>query len=168
MTSNGFGMEDNDAVTIITESRNLRALPLRPTQDQLSTGKAWEFIEREFRYFRINNPTDKEDVLIICGGPEKGRLEKSLPDEDPHGNLDDYQKLKTKLNSYVLPKRNKHYARFVFLKTRPIAGQTTVTFATRLREKAHECDFGGNTDERILEHLIRTIENKLLIKRCMS
>ena len=46
---------DNAAVTVIIESRNLRALTLRITEDQLSTGKAWEdwleSIEREFRFF---------------------------------------------------------------------------------------------------------------------
>ena len=55
-------MADNEAVTIVMESRNLRALPFRPSEDQLSTGKAWEDwlegIEREFRYFKITNPQD--------------------------------------------------------------------------------------------------------------
>ena len=35
------------------------------------------------------------------------RLEKTLPDNDPDGNLDDYQKVKQKLNDYFVPKRNK-------------------------------------------------------------
>ena len=52
--------------------------------------------ERESRYFRINNPIAKKDALIY-GGSEIARLEKSLPDEDPQGNLDVYHKLKTKL-----------------------------------------------------------------------
>ena len=38
-------------VTILFVGRNLRALPFRPTEDQLSTGKLWEdwleSIERE-------------------------------------------------------------------------------------------------------------------------
>ena len=47
-------MAGNEAVTIITtETRNLRALPFRVTEDQLSNGKEWEdwleAIEREFR-----------------------------------------------------------------------------------------------------------------------
>ena len=47
-------------------------------------------------------------------------------------------------------------------------GETTVAYATRLREKAHDCDFGTNCDERILEHLIQTIENQVLIQKCIS
>ena len=32
-------------------------------------------------------------------------------------------------------------------------GEITIAYATRLWEKAHDCDFGTNNDERILEHL---------------
>ena len=39
-----------------------------------------------------------------------------------------------------------------------------------MREKAHDCEFGDTqaNDERILEHLIQTIENKMLIQKCIS
>ena len=164
-------MADNNIVTFISESRNLRALPFRPTEDQLSVGKEWEewldAIEREFRYFRINSPADRKDALIIYGGTEIARLEKTLPDNDPDGNLDDYQKVTKKLNDYFLPKRNKHNARYIFLKSRPKAGETIIAYATRLREKAHGCDFGSSNDDRILEHLIQTIENQYLIQKCI-
>ena len=36
-------------------------------------------IERELRYFKITEPADKKDVLIIYKGKEIARLEKSLP-----------------------------------------------------------------------------------------
>ena len=61
MTRYVIDMTENyrEAVTIVTtETRNLRAQPFLPTEDQLSTGKAWEEwledIEREFRYFKIS------------------------------------------------------------------------------------------------------------------
>ena len=54
------------------------------------------------------------------------------------------------------------------LKMRPDTGEATVLYAMRLQEKANECDFGTNCDERILEHLIQTIENKMLIQKCIS
>ena len=125
MTRLGLDMAEG-TVTVIFEGRNLRTLPFRPTEDQLSTGKLWEdwleSIEREFRFFRV--ALDRKDALIIYGGSEIARLEKSLPDpEDPRKELDEYQKLRIKLNEYFLPKKNKHYARFIFLKTRPEAGE---------------------------------------------
>ena len=43
-----------------------------------------------------------------------------------------------------------------------------MAYATRLREKAHECEFGVTNDERILEHLIQTLENEQLIQKCIS
>ena len=43
-----------------------------------------------------------------------------------------------------------------------------MAYATRSREKAHDCEFGANNDERILDHLIQTIENKGLIQKCIS
>ena len=172
MARYGLDMAEG-TVTVISEGRHLRTLPFRPTEDQLSTRKLWEnwleSIEREFRFFRVAYPLDRKDALIIYGGSEIGRLEKSLPGpEDPRKELDEYQRLRLKLNECFLPKKNKHYARFIFLKTRPEAGEATVTYATRLREKAHECEFGETNDERILEHLIQTIQNQQLIQKCIS
>ena len=136
---------------------------------QLTTGKAWEEwlddIEREFRYFRIGNPADRKDAMIIYGGKEIARPEKSLP--DPAGDSNEYEKLRKKLNDYFAPKQNKHYARYVFLKMRPFAGEATIAYAARLKEKACNCDFGCTFDDRILEHMIQTIENQHLIQKCI-
>ena len=68
-----------------------------------------------------------------------------------------------KLNNYFSPKHNKHYARYMFLKIRSLAGETTVAYATRLRTKAYDCEFGATIDDRILENFIRTIKNQQLI-----
>ena len=101
--------------------RNLHSKPFIPSDDAMTTGKEWEIwvegIEREFRFFSITADQDKVDALIIYGGPEIARLEKSLP--DPQGEDDKYTKLKSKLNDYFLPKKNKHYARYKFLSTKP-------------------------------------------------
>ena len=47
-------------------------------------------------------------------------------------------------------------------------GETISVYAARLREKAKECEFGDTFDERILEHIIQTIDNKKLIERAIS
>ena len=79
---------------------------------------------------------------------------------DPTGedvaSFDDYEILRRKLKDYFMPRRNKHHARYTFFKSKPVPGEKTVTYATRLREKAQDCEFGtaAQSDERILEHLI--------------
>ena len=149
--------------------RNLQSKPFIPSDDPMTMGKEWEVwlegIEREFRFFGITKDQDKVDALIIYGGTEIARLEKSLPDQEGDGNK--YTKLKTKLNDYFLPKKNKHYARYKFLSTKPHQSESILSYATRLREKGRTCEF-MNTDERILEHLIQTVMNKTLVQKAVN
>ena len=83
----------DSTVTIISEVRNLCAIPFRPKEDQLSTGKLWEdrieSVKRGFRFFRVANSLE----LIIYSRSEVAQLEESLPDpEDPSKELDVYPK----------------------------------------------------------------------------
>jgi hypothetical protein len=156
-------------VRVITETRNLRSPPFIAPEEPCATGNAWEEwlegIEREFRYFKITDPIDKKDALIIYGGKQVAKLEKSLPNPEA-GNP--YEKLRTKLNNHCLPKKNKHYARYQFLKLRPNPGESTSSYAARLREKATDCEFGDTHDDRILEHIIPTIDNKTLMHKSIN
>ena len=156
-------------IHVVTETRNLRSTPFTSPEEICEIGKAWEdwleAIEREFRYFKITDPEDKKDALIIYGGKEIARLEKSLPNPTD-GNP--YEKLKAKLNNHYLPKKNKHYARYQFLKTRRNPDETIVSYGARLRGKAIDCQFGNTQDERILEHIIQTIDNQSLIQKAIS
>ncbi|CAC5421054.1 unnamed protein product [Mytilus coruscus] len=164
-----YGPRRAQKITIVTETRNLRSQPFIASDDQISTGKQWEewleSIEREFRYFRITEPEDKKNALIIYGGKDIARLERSLRNEEGE---DEYKILKNKLNKLYMPKRNKHHARYLFLKMKPLRDENTVTYVARLREKAHECEFEATCDERILEHCIQNINDQELIKRTIS
>ena len=94
-----------------------------------------------------------------------------MPDPTPvegEGAINDYEKLKRKLNGYYLPKKNKHHARYIFLKMKPQHGEGTASYTARLREKANECDFGNTCEDRILEHLVQTIENPSLVQKTIS
>ncbi len=165
----GEKMGDNVNVTVVTETRKLKTPPFIIPEDAIAIGGAWdewlEGIEREFRYFKITEAADKKDSLIIYGRREIAPLEKNLPD-GAEGNA--YKKLTDKLNAYFTPKKNKHHARYLFTKTRQAAGESTSSYAARLRQKAKECDFGANKDDRILEHLIQTIDNQSLIQKTIS
>ncbi|CAG2249249.1 unnamed protein product [Mytilus edulis] len=158
-------------ITVVTETRNLRTIPFIQSDDPLSTGKQWEDwlegIEREFRYFKITQPEDKKDALLIYGGKELVRLEKSLKNDITAGT-DEYDVLKNKINKYFLPKKNKHHSRYIFSKIKPERGEMIGCYVSRLREKANDCEFGNTTEERILEHCIQNIENKELIRKAIS
>ena len=163
MTRYGFDINE----TFIPETRHLpiEQFKLRDLHNADKDWKLWlEEIEREFRYFRINTPPDKKDALIIFGGREIAYLEKYLP--EPDGKLDEYQKLREKLNTYFSPRKNKYLARYLFQKLRPRPGERTVAYAARLREKAEDCKFGDNYEERLLEQLIVTVRNDNLIQKC--
>ena len=67
-----------------------------------------------------------------------------------------------KLNNHCLPKKNKHHARYTFSKQKIGPTETIGSYATRMRYKARECEFGDQEDERILEHLIHTIRDEEL------
>ena len=103
--------------------------------------------------------------MIIYSANEIACLEKSLPDPEMG---DVYTKLRTKLNDHFTSKKNKHHAHYLFLKMRPHVGETISVYATRLREKAKQCEFGPTFDERIIEHIIQTIDNKRLFERAIS
>ena len=68
---------------------------------------------------KITEPADKTDALIIYGGKEISRFAKSLPDPND-GNS--YEKLKTKLNNYFVPKQNKRHVRYQCLKEKAAPG----------------------------------------------
>ena len=114
--------EGQQAITIVTETRNLRIDQFTHTDDQIAVGAEWEDwldeMEREFRYFKITDPEIKADAVIIYGGREIAKLAKNLP--DPTDEADKYEKLKTKLKNYYKPKKNKQHGRYVFNAVRPV------------------------------------------------
>ena len=147
--------------------RNLTIKPFTVDEDHIATGEKWDEwldeLEREMRFFRIRDAVDMKDAMLIYGGVEIRRLEKSL--QDPKEG-DVYVKLRIKLNNYFSPRKNVHYARYLFLKTKQFAGENTVSYAARLREKALKCDF-HDIDERILEHIIQTTTNAELVRQVL-
>ena len=59
---------------------------------------------------------------MIYGGKELAYLEKNLPEANT--KLDEYERLKKKLNDYFVPKRSKYYERYLFNKTRQYNGES--------------------------------------------
>ena len=130
-------------IHVVIQTRNLKIQPFITPEDANAIGREWEDwvedIEREFRFFKITDPLDKKDPLIIYGGKQIARLEKSLPNPD---DGDCYNKLKTKLSNHFVPKQNKHHTRYQFLKMKPTDNESITAYTARVREKAQKCEFG--------------------------
>lgn len=108
------------------------------------------------------------NAVKIYGGKEIKKLAGNVPETAPMVGDDDYNKLKRKLNNHFLPKKNKHHARYTFNKQKQIAGESVVTYAARLREKSKDCEFGEQTDDRILEQMIQINKHIELVKRSIQ
>ena len=162
-------MGDNKEISIMA-GRDLRIMPFKAPKNRISCGIAWkkwlDNTERQFRFFRIEHPSDKKDALMIYGGKELAYLEKYLPEANT--TLDEYERLKKKLNGYFVSKRSKYYERYLFNKTRQYNVESIRSYVTRLREQANDCDFHDDYEDRILEHLTQTIGSKTLIRKCLS
>ena len=72
------------------------------------------------------------------------------------------------MNAHYVPKKNKHYARYLFNEIKQKKDESVINYTARVQEKARYCDFGGQEDEQILEHLIQTIENKDLVLKSIT
>ena len=62
--------------------RNLTIKPFTVDEDHIAMGEKWdkwlEALELEMRFFRISDAGDMKDAMLIYGGVEIRRLEKSL------------------------------------------------------------------------------------------
>ena len=152
--------------------KSLKIEPFKIPEQPLEVGRAWrewiEDFEDEISYFEITEIRDRVSALKIYGGKEIKKLARNLPDTAPLVGDDDYKKLKRKLDHHFLPKKNKQHARYTFNKQKQIEGESVVTYAARLREKSQDCEFGEQTEDRILEHLIQTIKDSELVKRSIQ
>ncbi|XP_045178131.2 uncharacterized protein LOC123538228 [Mercenaria mercenaria] len=144
-------------------SQNLKISPFIGGEDYRMSNEIWtkwiDKLELELRFVEITDLKKKKDALLVYGGKEIRKLENNSTDQETG---DRYEKLKAKLTEHFATKKNIYYNRYIFLKMRPEHGESTGSYAARLREKTVGCDF-HNDNERILEHLIQTSENEELI-----
>ena len=54
------------------------------------------------------------------------------------------------------------------MKMKPTVGETTIAYTARLWEKSAHCEFGDKEKERMLEHLIQTLNNENLVQKTIS
>ena len=124
-------------------SHILKISPFHVDEDHIANAERWdewiEEVELNFHVSKITEQLQKKDILLLYGGKEVRKLDKSLA--STIRTEDDYLLLKSKLTDYFSPKKNKFYNRYVFLNMRPKHGESTASYVARLREKTTGCDF---------------------------
>ena len=122
---------------------------------------AWRYSD----FFKILKVAVKKNAMVIYGGNEIARLKNSLPDPET-GDM--YTKLRTKLKGHFSSKKKKKSCPLIIFEDEVARGRNYKRVCREYSEKVKECEFGDTFDERILEHIIQTTENKKLIGRAVS
>ena len=80
------------------------------------------------------------------------------------GGGDVFTRLVTALNAHFIPQVNISHERLAFTRCQMKAGETVLSYATRLRKLASSCEF-GNTEERIRDQIIEKVLNSGLRRK---
>ena len=108
-------------------------------------------------------------ALKVYGGKEIKKLARNLPDTVPVVGDNDYKKLKRKLDNHFLPKNKKSITPDLRLASKGKSKERVLSHTRRdCGEKSKDCEFGKQTDDRILEHLIQTTKDSELVKRSIQ
>ena len=159
-------------IRVSTFGKSLRINSFKIPDKPLKAGRAWhewlEDFEEDREYFEIKAVKDKVRAFKIYGWQEIKKVARNLPDTVSAEGDNDYKKLIRKLNNHFLLKKNKQHTRYTFSKQRQEPGKSIVSYTARLRAKAKDCEFGDQTNDRILEQLIQTIKDNDLIKKSIQ
>ena len=164
-------LNEKKKINMANTGISLRIEPFNTDSDRANLSEKWkswlEIFEDELYLQRVTDDIDKIICLKRYAGKEIRLIIKYLPNTENNGK-DSYEEVKKKLNHHFIPKQNKQHARFIFNKMRQEHEESISQYAMRLREQAETCDFENNREERILEHLIQTIDDNELITRAIQ
>ena len=153
-----------NATTVTVTTRQLNIQPFSISDDN-ETALCWDKwkqnIERQFRFFRLEDPERKKDGLIIYGGQQIADLEDTLPDLPNDDGANVYTQMIKKLDKHFLPRKNKDYARFQFGNLTQNSNKSMAKYYARIRDTARKCEF-SNENESIRDHVIKTMTNSRL------
>ena len=86
----------------------------------------------------------------------------TLPEETEGTNV--FVKAISALNKHFKPQAKVPYERLVFRETKQSVSETVEQYITRLRQKAHTCEFGETSEEQIRDQVIRECFKNFLVK----
>ena len=120
--------------------KDIRMHAFLADSDSNETGRRWKKWRNElltrFRYFRISRTQDRVDALHIYGGEQTRELIESLgsvPTPPSAENLNEYEKIITKLDNHFIPMVNPDCARSKLEKMCQNEGESVAQYHVRLR-----------------------------------
>ncbi|MES9884606.1 MAG: hypothetical protein ABW185_27490, partial [Sedimenticola sp.] len=112
----------------------------------------------------IDNKKRKKALLLHYAGDEVFEIHDTLPDTGDDG---DYDKTKSALEKYFKPQVNKEFEIFEFRRMKQYESETVDQFATRLRQKAENCEF-SDRDSEIKSQIIQGCTSVSLRRKALK
>ena len=144
------------AARYLTDVQSLEAFDCT---DSSGIAARWERWLRAFELFvegkGITSHGQKKALLLHTAGMNVIIMQDiffTLPEETEGTNS--YVKAVNELNKYFKPQANVPYERLVFRETKQTVSETIEQYVTRLRQKAHTCDFADSCEEQIRDQVI--------------
>ena len=139
-----------NATTVTVTTRQLNIQPFSISDDNNETALRWDKwkrnIERQFRFFGLEDPETKKDGLIIYGGQQIADLEDTLPDLPNDDGANVYTQMIKKLDKHFLPRKNKDYTRFQFGNLTQNSNESMAKYYARIRDTARKCEFSNENE----------------------
>ena len=136
--------------------------------DENSVGIRWNKyiskLENLFTGMAIDAKKRKKALLLHYAGDEVFEIYETLNMGDNDSN---YDTTKTALGNYFNPKKNKEFERYEFRNIKQGQNETIDQFATRLRQKAENCDF-TDKDGEIKSQIIQGCYSHRLRTKCLE
>ena len=142
------------AARYLTDVQSLEAFNCADSSGIAARWKRWL---RAFELFvvgkGITNHSQKKALLLHTAGINVQDIFFTLPEETEGTNS--YVKAVNALNKHFKPQaKYVLYERLVFRETKQTVSETIEQYVTRLRQKAHTCDFGDPCEEQIRDQVI--------------
>ncbi|XP_055524861.1 uncharacterized protein LOC129718274 [Wyeomyia smithii] len=126
------------------------------------------------RASKINDATQKKDLLLAHGGFELQEIFFNIPGADVDAgkdtDTDPYKVALEKLDTYFAPQRHEAHERYVFWALKPESGESLTKFLMKTQTHASKCNFGKtSTDssaiavvDKMLQFVPVSLREKLL------
>lgn len=124
------------------------------------------------RASKIQDGTEKKDMLLACGSFELQDIFFSIPGADvvadEENGTDPYITAMAKLDDYFAPQRHEAHERFLFWAMKPEPEETLEKFLMRVQAHGSKCNFGRSASESsgiaIVDKMLQFVPGQLRTK----